>query len=63
MYLWWVKVTVATNKSQKSYFTKVFVQYYSISTKAFTSPEDKNNTQAERKTASFYMVHKLTLFK
>lgn len=60
-----MKVTVATNKSKKTHFTEVFVRYYSASTKALGTPEDKTGTQGERerKSTTFYKIHKLTLSK
>lgn len=58
-------MTIVTDKIQNIYFTKVFLRHRRISTKAFGTPEDKNNTQVERerKTASLYKVHTLTLSK
>ena len=49
MCLWWMKVTVAINKGQKPYFKEVFCKIFHISIKGFGTPQDKNNTQAERR--------------
>lgn len=43
-------VTQLQRKAKKRLFsTKAFVKYYGVSTKSVGTPEDKNNTQAERK--------------